>query len=149
MSVVSTIPACLDALVTRLQARPGLAGVEVTSGPLGIDDTAAESIQFDNVEADQDWASAIRRSRDETYTIRGFLWIVQPGADEPAIKAARDRAFELFDELALALHEDPTLGGVVRTAQVRRPRLDQGIWGDGSRAARIQFAIEVSARLTP
>lgn len=142
----SAVPAFLDALRTRLLARPGLAGVQVATGPLA-EDTALESIQVFRVDTDQVWAALGGRSREETGTMTGAIWIVAPGADEPAIKAARDRAYALLAELESDLRADPSVNGTVRVAQLASADLTQGL-NDNGRVAQVTFTVNLEARLT-
>lgn len=141
----SVVPAFLDAFRARLLARPGLAGVQVATGPLA-EDTALESIQLFRVDIDQVWAAQGGRSREETGTLTGAIWIVKPGADEPTIKTARDRAYALLAEIESDLRADPSVNGTVRVAQLASADLTQGV-NESGRVAQVTFTVNLTARL--
>src|SRR5690348_2486088 len=98
MATATKIGAYLDALVASLAARSGLVGVSVTSGWIGPDG-GLRSIQFTDAHLDYDWSSSGRRRYRETAIITGFIWVEYPGAGEAAIKASRDSAEALLDEV--------------------------------------------------
>lgn len=144
----SSIPALLDTLRTRLAARAGLAGVTVSTASLG-DDIPPEAIELYGVDADQDWAALGRLARDENYDVACGLSVERPaGADdvEATIKQCRDRAFVLLKEVADELRADPSVGGVVRVAQLGKVSLAQG-YNDEGRWAVVLFRIEVRNRI--
>ena len=107
----STLPSLLDKLRTQLVARGGLAGVTVTTVPVGPEDTAREHITFTGGQGPEAWDAM--QKRGETYTVDGRIIIQKPGAGNAAGKAAYDRAFALLDEVRSQLGTDPTVNSAV------------------------------------
>ena len=155
MGAVTTVGTFLDNLVTVLTARAGLAGVNIYSA--SIDDLSAgqEAIVF-AVEASQSEYENPTMAANETfenYTIEGRTWVTKPGAGETVIKAARDRALALIEEVHDALTAYDTTAAYVAAlgvdkARVQGWKLEQYI-GDGYRDCRLSFTIHVKAHFTP
>lgn len=142
----STVPAVLDALRTALDARPGLDGVSIFTGPAG-DEAGLESIEFFDVE---DWSLEFANlggsKRDEEYSLQGFVWIVKPGAGETTIKAARDRAIAIYIEIESQLRTDPKVGERLLWALPNTARLTQRM-SDKGRVAILEFTVRCKARI--
>jgi len=148
LTTTSTIPNLLNTLQERLAARSGLAGVQIVSAPLGPQSTALESIQFGGVvESEQTVASLGNRRRTESYQVHGIIWIAKSGAGEQTIRAARDRAYELFAELEDELRADHTVGGTVIRGEIGENALDQGLSEQGARVARITYILNIETQL--
>lgn len=140
-----------DALITQLQAREGLEGVQVDIGPLGDQSARGEYIQLGvgiggGVSVQQVWGALGNRRRDETGTIRGEIYVERPGAGAAVIRAARDRAWELLAEVEAQLREDPKINNLARVAAMQASEETRGI-GPGNRQSVIQFTIEYEATL--
>lgn len=146
MSDTSTASAFMAALVDALLLRPALEGMQITSAPMG-EYSALESIQLDDAVAPQEAAQLGNQRRREDYTVNGEIWIVKPGADEPVIREARDRAYAIAGEIERALRDDPAMGATVHVAQYAGADLAQGIHPDG-RWAQLDFRIAVTAYVT-
>lgn len=146
MAETTRVHALKLALADGLGDWPGLAGVQISSGYLG-DETAKESIQLTGPDdIGQEWAALGRKSKDETITLEGFAWTVQPGAGETAIRAARARVIALAAEVELFLKSDPSLGGVVKWSAFKAAGLREGAHPDG-RSAQLTFTVEAFSRL--
>jgi hypothetical protein len=143
----TTVSTFLAALRIALQARAGLAGVTVSTGPLGDGVGGQESIEFGHVDNTIDWHAIGRKAREENYMVDGWIFVTVYGGDEAAISAARDRAVALLDEVNTCLVADPSVGGVVTVAQVTAWALDQAITGQNTnaRGAAIEFTTSVKA----
>ena len=101
-TVTSTIDAAMIAFVDGMLARANIIadGVQVSSGYLGGDTAAKESIQLTDVpSAEQKWGMLGNRRRDEEYTLNGLIWVVKAGKNEAVIREARARAFALLAEI--------------------------------------------------
>ena len=145
----TTVGAFLDGLRSALMARPGLAGVPVFTGEVADKDAGAKSIQFGPVQVTADWYSLGRKQRKETYTIDGYILVVEYGGDESVIKAARDGALSIFGEVNACLVADPTVSGAVLTSEITGFSLAQVITGKNlnARGGGIVFTISVEAHL--
>lgn len=144
----STIPATIDALVTRLPA--SLTQVAVHDGPaveaswpdhlsIGWDGDNPEVVEFDQAPAD------IRpgHSRTEVFFIR---CVINAGTGE-TMKARRARAFAILAGVAAHLRADLTLGGVVTTAQVTDGALLQDSSQEDGLTAAVRFRIRCKSRI--
>jgi hypothetical protein len=142
----SSIPDAMDAFVAGMMLRPNIAtaiadGLKVASGYLGEESGRKESIELTHVQtATQVWGMIGNRRREEEYRISGLVWATVGGKNEPIIKAARDRAFELLAEIEDFLRVDPTIGGTTKVSEVAAYPFDQGVTPDG-RYCQIDFEI--------
>lgn len=143
-TVTSKLHVAMNAIADGLALRPGLAGVQIATGPLG-GDSAQESIQLFTGSSSQAWATTGRRREEET-TIEGAIWVMRAGKDEPVIRAARTRAFALLAEIEDFLRLDPSLGGIVRECGLTNVELDQGVNPDG-RWCQLDFTVSPNQRL--
>jgi hypothetical protein len=146
----------LDNLITVLDAiTPGLDGVALYSA--AVDDLSAgtEAIVF-AVEAqstEYEYPTIPAVQAWETYNVEGRIWIVKPGAGETVIKAARDRALALLEQVHDKLASYATTAACLAALGVDDARITS--WaleqysGDGYRDCRIAFTIAVRARFTP
>lgn len=138
----STYPAAKQALITLLQARPALAGVDVEwASPSGS--AADEIISLADARGGITSAAIGSQRREEAYTQDVVISVVQSTGDQsfPSL-----RAFALRDEVAAQIRSDATLGGVVRWA------LDEG-WecverSNGTRSeTQVTMHIGIAARI--
>ncbi|MEW6583476.1 MAG: hypothetical protein AB1416_12030 [Actinomycetota bacterium] len=139
----ASISAFKAALLTRLQARPGLAGVQVTWGwPPG--DLEPEWIMLGDVDGTQAAAALGAQRREEEYFLDVTISVVRDMADDP--RETADRAFALAAEVEDELRGDASLGGVVREAQVIADGLVEPADGN-QREARIPMRIRARKRI--
>ncbi len=152
MSTATSQGAALDALANLLQARAdtdgnALAGVAVRSAAaLRADAATREAIELWDTEADEDWRVLGNRRRGEKYRLHGSAYALKAGTGEATIRAVRDRAVAILDELKDVLADDPTLGGAVRVAALVRSRIDQD-FNDSGRWCLIEFWVECEQHL--
>lgn len=152
----SAVPAAIDALLTILRAAPALADVQVSDGPPIEDQSAAELVAIGwthedalSAEAAQDFNSAGARTRDEDFSIAG--WIDAWNGDDD-ITVCRDRAYELLAVIETAIRASganptaPTLNGAVLWAHLTRHALHQRDTDQGMKAG-IAFTISCRARI--
>jgi hypothetical protein len=110
---VSTVPALKSALLGVLQARAGLSGVQVTYGWPAA--PQREFIVLYSVSGRQSFAALGHLSREESYELQVVISVLSQGGVQQTIT---ERAFALMAEIENALRADPTVGGVVRTAEL-------------------------------
>ena len=149
-----TAPTFVDTLKARLEARAGLAGVQVNSAPMG-DSTKPEAITFHAIEGEQEFRTLGRgpNTKDDSYTVWATVWINKPGQNEAVAKSARDRADailgEVEDELRLAATEtalNAALGGQLHHLNLANIDLEQTANAEG-RVAQVTFRISVRVRI--
>jgi len=156
VGAIATLPEFLDNIVAALKLRAGLDGVNIFSGP--VDDLTAgkEAIVFgvEMISAENEYMTMPQVECWERYTVTGWTWVQKPGRDETVIKAARDRAFALLEELVdyLASVNTTTAATVaalgVDDARVESWRLTQ-FFGDGTRDCKLEYSVAVKANYTP
>lgn len=153
----SAVPAAINALIQVLTAAPGLAGVTVTDGPPTSDLSAEDLVVVGwtvgddqaSAESAQDFAYAGARTRDEEFTITGW---VESWSGEEDFSDRRRRAYELLAVIEDALRatgaqpDAPTLLGTVQWAHLTRHRLQQQFTDTGSRVG-ISWTITCRARI--
>lgn len=154
MPVTTTLaPAFEAALVTALQARAGLAGVLVDSGPLGAStDGNLEYIEIGGsldpqptIQSTEAWGLLGNARKEETVAFDCLCFVQVTGSGGVDIRRASVRAHALLAEVATELRDDPDLGGV-RVTQFSEWS-EQRFAGSGTRAALIRFAITYTATL--
>lgn len=140
-------PDFLDALKTRLEARAGLAGVQINSAPMGAD-TAKEAITFHDLDGEQTWAALGQERKKDAFTVDGTTWINKPGKGETIAKEARDRAAVLLAEVEAELKNAFTSvdGNQIRKLNLSNVGLAQGA-NDQGRWAQVTFSIDVEVQL--
>lgn len=138
------VPDVLDSLKTILEARAGLAGVTVFTGPPGDDAKYADAFAFFGAEGDQEPITLDGTSVGDSFRVFGSAFARKDGAGETVTKAARDRVAVLLAELEDAVANDRTLGDVVMTAEVSALDLNQG-YEPSVRWAEIRFQIACEA----
>lgn len=142
-TVTSTVHAAMNAFVDGMLLRSTIAGdkVQVTSGYMGADSDAKESIQLTQwTPATQSWSMLGNRRREEEYTLAGLVWVMRPGKNEDVIREVRERAFELLAEIEDFLRLDPTIDGTTKVSELSAYPGDQGATPDG-RWCQIDFEI--------
>jgi hypothetical protein len=118
----STVPAVKAALLTLLQARPGLANVLVSwSGPTKDEDFSSpngdvEMVFYGDANSDETWQDlSPQLRRTETYRL-GVTVYVERWGDDP--QSTEQRVYALWDEVTDTLRDDVAPGGAgsLRTA---------------------------------
>lgn len=141
----STIWDAKRALIDRLQARPGLAGVQVTWAiPPGEPEPDWIYVGDAREPAGQSSAALGQQRREEHYILHVVVSVVRPFADDAETVARR--AEEITAEIEAALRADASLDGVVRWALVVGLSLEEP--ADGKRReARVPMRIDVRQRI--
>jgi hypothetical protein len=108
----SSVPAVKSGLRVYLASWEGLRpgdGVTVRSAPGG--ELSDDMVELGQVTAPQTRAGLAGKAENPTMT----CWVqsTKAGGDEGAIRAARDRAYELLALVEAAVAADPTAGGTV------------------------------------
>lgn len=150
MGAVSTVPAFLDAMVTALKLRAGLSGVQVFTAATDALSEGEEAIVFgvEGIQSDANYPTMPMVRADEVYEVTGRVWIVKHGSGEAVIKAARDRAFAILDEVATEMATNDTMTGTVRDCRIVNWSIDQAP-APKVRDVRLAFAVRVSASFDP
>lgn len=139
----STVSALKAALLTRLQARTGLAGVQVTYGwPSG--QVKRESIMLGGVTGNQEYRTVGATQRMEEYTLTTYITVIREGS--ALQQAADERALALMAEVEADLRSDPTVNNTVLTAQLAGFTLEP-MASSETREARLTLTIDVMARI--
>ena len=147
-ATVSTIPAVIDELVTRI----GLA----------IPDAhVCDALPVSDRDSD-DWILIGFASPTDEQAVTSSLTVEQMTSDpsreqydiaclvsawkgtEDDVKAVRDRAYELVNAMLTELARDRTLGGLVLRATLTAQNLDQ-YWSEGGVSADVRVVISVDA----
>ncbi len=124
----SSVPTVKANLVTQLQARGGLANVQVTNGP-PLPNPSREFIWVGTAEGTQAQA-AMGGLRREEYGLEVVISVEREGTD---IAAADARCFALVAELENQLRTDPTVNAAVEHAEMAGFRLGEFVGADGMR----------------
>lgn len=122
----TTAPATKRALITILNARAGLSGVQVAYGYLN--DSAQlqdENINVGKVRFNQEWGALGNRRREESYRVELIIVVKREGDDQ---QGTEERMWAVLAEVEQALRADPTLGGAVRVSELTEG--DQDNWPD-------------------
>lgn len=144
MGTVSTVPVVKDALVTTLDARVGLDGVQVAREWPG-DAIKAEAIWLGKVDGTHQIATmrAGRKDRAEEYRLEVIVSVVKNG-----VEAAEERAFVLLGEIESALADDPRIGLTSINWATVADFESVTTRGQSGAVAEIRVFVEVNARLT-
>lgn len=152
MSTATTQGDAMTNLATLMATRAAtggnaIEGVAVRSGAaLRTDAATREALELWETEADEDWRVLGARRRAERFRIHGGIYAIRAGSSETVIRAARDRAVAILDELKDCLSDDPTIDGAVRVAALVRNRVDQS-FSDQGRWCLIEFWVECESHL--
>lgn len=131
-----------SALVTLLQARPGLAGVQIGYGmPPGA--LQREHILLGLVEATQEYRALGTTRKFEDYTATLHIGVTREGTNQ---QAADERALAIMAEVEGVLRTDPTVSGTVLTAEIGRYRVEP-LASETTRECRITLDIQTRARI--
>ena len=137
-----TIATVLDQFKVQLDARGGLSGVTVTTGPTG--DPPPESIEFSDVDiTDEYFGMGNPPSKLATYTISGQVFVRRPGKGEAAIKLARDRAVAIVEEVRDEVTGNITVGAATLHASFSTASMRQGVTDPASRTCTFDFTVEI------
>ena len=155
----TSLPAFLDAFVTQLQERDGLAGVAVYSCPVAPEDLGAEGIEMAaEVTVSQARAAMGSDDLEEEYEVSGSVLVYSPlsgggrvEAVNAAAKRARDHCEELLAEIADQLADDDTADASVRDVGFSAQTWHQGMAPESQmgRVCWCEFRLAVRAHVTP
>jgi hypothetical protein len=138
----STIPAFKNALYTRLAARSGLSGVQVSYGwPTGA--VQREHIILGGVDGTQEYRAIGAQHRFEEYTLTVYINVLREGVQQ---QTCDERCLALLAEVESELRSDPTVNNTVLTAELGSFVLDP-MANDQSREARLRVGVSVKARI--
>lgn len=148
MANVSQLAAVIAALRVALEARPGLANVDIHSA-FFPDLLRYEAIVFSGThETSAEWAATGRRARDEALAINGWVYVRKPGVGNAQAEAAMTRAAELLAELETEIYNDPTIGNRALSSILTAG--DLGVGGDPEGVVcQWAFRLDASVRLAP
>jgi hypothetical protein len=162
MGAITTVCDFLDAIRTALDARAGLNGVTVWTGPVSETDLGTKCIVLaaEAESADLDQPLMGRAEVFEEYDVHGFIWATSTspaatsGGTETAIGLARDAAFDIFEEVADYLASLTTTAATqsaisVDDANITGWEMEQAAGDDGVRHCIVKFTIHARARFTP
>lgn len=145
----SVVPTVLTTLKTRLQARAGLTGVQITEGYPR--QPAGEYMAILHAEPHEQKAagmSATPHPREEHFTITAEISVVRKGDTDHA--EVTDRAYALAAEIENDLRDDPTIGSSLGNGWAvveGLPLTTAGPTGEGLREAVIRPRIACRARI--
>ena len=146
----STAAAFISALRTQLQARAGLAGVDVHIVPQdGVIGSDSIVLIASPVTGDQEYATAGRARRDDHYTIPGQLAGYATGTDtDTTMQAAWDRAATILGEIADQLLSPPQVGDQTLSARLSQISYQPQPSDKGGWVCVCGFQIDYTARVT-
>jgi hypothetical protein len=147
----SILPDLLDAIQDGLAATAGLAGVTVLSGPADAEDLGKEyiAVGLNNpaITLPQAPGAQDLRYRKEAISIPCELRGNYPGKGEPAIRAARRRAFEIFAVVETWVRANKTAGiPAVDALSIRNITYNPGL-DDAGRHSVINFDLDTNTSL--
>ena len=153
MGAVSTVPAFLTALRTRLATATS---VSVYSAPVDavLMGEASVVLATENVTVEYDYETMPRTQVHETYSVDGFIWARENGTvPETVIAAARTTAYALLekvhDSIAALVGKTATQAALgVDHVKVTGHSLEQFASDDG-RHVFLRFTIEADAYFDP
>ena len=121
--------------------------MSVFTGPPG-EDLPDRAIIFERVTQESAWAQLGAQRREETPELEGVVYALEPGgADESGIKAARDKAKAMLDELDAELRVNMTQG----VTEVHQSALAVSEWRQpitqAGRVCEIGIRIRLKARI--
>lgn len=154
--VTSRVPAAVAALLDILRAAPSLAEVHIEDGPTAVNYTDLDRIYVgwqpnadSAVAAQQDFANAGARTRDESFTIACYA---ESRSGDTDMASRRERVYEIVAVVEQALRATnaeptaPTLNGTVMWAHVTSGDLYQQQSANGA-IAGVDFQVSCFARL--
>jgi len=150
--------AYIDALGAALQARPGLAAVQVCTAPIPKDRVQREAIAVVGIRPSQEEPAAIGpraggRATADVSVIQGAVQVQVLGSGEADAVTCRQRCLAIFDEVETTIREDYDLGlnegevgsNQVISAVISSKSLDQGVV-DKYRVCSVAFDIRLETR---
>ena len=141
----SSAPTVKAWLLTQLQARPGLAGVQVVWDDPEVEEER-ELIRLGDITSQENWVALPAIRRAETYEIDVMVSVVNASLDDPQVTATR--ALALLDEVAQLLRADVRLANQVQVAALTRWKLSSLKNSEkGWREASVEAVIEVKNRI--
>lgn len=138
----STVPAAKAGLLSLLQARPGLAGVQIEWAHPGAH-IRDEAVYLGDTDDTQDAVYLGNRARRQRYVVEVVVTVLRRGNDP---RAAEERCWELVAEVEDAVRDDPQLAGSVDVAQVGRIR-QRNFPGAQERVAEAIVEVAVESRI--
>ena len=144
----SQIAAILDTLRAALVDVTALAGVNIFSAPVTLEESGTECVEFGDPNLTEEVA-AMGGSREETWKVEHCnVWVVQPwqGTTETTIKAARDRALVIF--AAVETHINYTYTGGYPDVEITGGELLQRPGNDG-RGCYLGFNLTIKNQKNP
>ena len=110
----STVPAFMAALLTALEGRAGLDGVQKSWGvPRG--DFQKEMVLLLDVDGSQTSAARGQHRREEEYDLRVFISVKRTRGEA---QLATERAYALAAEIEAEVRANPTMTSTVRNARI-------------------------------
>ena len=137
-----TTPDVIEALASALRSRESLDGVDVFTAHPGEYLPFTDAITFFGSEHHR--TPADLQGDTDSYVVFGSTYSLRQGSDGDTVKATRERATELLDELANAIEADRHVGGLLVFADVSVAELNQG-HDAGNRWCEIKFEIACEA----
>lgn len=139
----TTVTAFKSALLARLQARTGLAGVQITYGwPNGA--VKRESIMLGGVNGSQTFRTIGATQKMEEYQLTVYITVIREGSGRQQV--CDERALALMAEVEDELRDDVTVNNTVLTAELAGFDL-QPMASAETREARLTLTINVMARI--
>lgn len=145
----SVVPTVLTTLKTRLQARAGLTGVQITEGyPLQPDLEFIALLDADPHDQEAAGQRSQPHAREESFVLVIEINVVRTGDADAA--QTTDRAYALAAELENELRTDMTIGGSLGNGWAvveGLPLFTAGPDGQGRREAAIRARVRCRARI--
>ena len=144
----SQIAATLDTLRAALVDVTALAGVNIFSAPVTLEESGTECVEFGDPNLSEE-VSGMGGGRKETWKVGHCnVWVVQSwqGTTETTIKAARDRALAIF--AAVETHINDTYTGSYPDVEITGGELLQRPGNDG-RGCYLGFTLTIKNQKNP
>lgn len=139
----STVTAFKAALLTRLQARAGLSGVQITYGwPTGA--VKRETIMLGGVSGTQVFRTIGATQKMEEYALTVYITVIREGAGRQ--QTCDERALALMAEVESELRDGITVNNTVLTAELAGFDLEPMASAE-TRQAMLRLTINVMARI--
>lgn len=143
MSYFSTAPAFKAALLTALQARPGLSGVTVSYGA-PLPSAPREFIALGDIAGEQEFAALGALRKNENYTLTVFCSVLREGKQQ---QTCTERCFALAAEIEDELRTNVTMSGTVRVAEITSPFALDEFASDQARQSILTIGITANERI--
>lgn len=146
----STAPEAKRRILTLINARAGLTGVQVSwNAPTESEDLprSGELIYLGDVKLEGEWRTLGGGRRDENYTIGLTVWVQQDGDN---MQATEERSWLILDEVSAALTSDRSLAGLLHNAiEILTATQRVGVASADKTGSRIDAQIRCRARFAP